>query len=106
MTFQHTIEHDTYPLYLDGSVYISTVSLNTFAFHDVTLADVQAAQQDGHIIVAWQVNINADAQAYATANGVQIITAAQLNDLWNALSARPPSRRAAACWSTTSTRTG
>ena len=87
MTFHYTVEHDTYPFYwAPNGTYISTVSYNSTAFHNVTLADVQAAQQDGHTIVAWQEPVDADAQAYADANGVQLITAAQLSDLWSAIS--------------------
>ena len=36
-------------------------------------------------IIAWQVNVTPDAQNFAGANGMQIITATQLGELWNAL---------------------
>ena len=36
-------------------------------------------------IIAWQVDVDADAQAYAGANGMQIITGTSLGALWNAL---------------------
>ncbi len=53
---------------------------------DVTLYSLQGFSALGvNTIIAWQVNIDADAQAYAVANGMQIITAAQLDDLWSGM---------------------
>ena len=55
---------------------------------EVTLADVQSVRWwDDNILVAWQVYIDEDAQAYADANGIQIIavTDPQPGDLWNEL---------------------
>ena len=53
---------------------------------DVTLAEVQTVQSWGdNTIIAWQVNVDADAQAFADANGIQIITGTSLGELWNTL---------------------
>ena len=52
---------------------------------DVSLADVQSLPA-GTLIIAWQVNVDPDAQAYADANGMTIITGAQISDVWNAVS--------------------
>ncbi len=57
-------------------------------FGDVTLAQIQNIQEGMdyyNAIIAWQVNIDPDAQTYADAHGIPIITATQLGDLWNAL---------------------
>ena len=55
-------------------------------YSDVTLAEVQLIHSWGdNAIVAWQVNIDPEAQTYAAANGIRIITATQLGDLWNEL---------------------
>ena len=55
---------------------------------DVTLADVQWVYYWGdNTLVAWQVNVDADAQAYADTYGIRIITIAdpRPGDLWNEL---------------------